>query len=120
MKLLNRAAFAVLPKQPFVDWANSLEQDDEGLNEQLSLAEHREEGTVYLIDEVEEQADFDSALAAHWGTIFENELAAWDEFGDQWPQDRNQQMFDDWFEVQPQVMAIDLAASTLMTASLND
>ena len=118
MKLLNRSAFAVTPKQPFVDWANSLEQDDEGLNQTLSLEEHQREGTVYLIDEVESDTDFDAALAAHWVAIFENELAAWDEMADAWPEPRSQELFNKWFEVKPQVMALDLASQPLMTAVL--
>lgn len=118
MKLLNRSAFAVIPKQPFVNWANSLEQDDEGLNQTLSLEEHQREGTVYLIDEVESDTDFDSALVAHWATIFENELAAWDEMADAWPEPRSQELFAEWFEVKPQVMALDLSVRPLMTAEL--
>lgn len=120
MKLLNRAALAVLPKQPFADWANGLAADEDGLNQTLSLEEHRSEGTVYLIDEVQSEEDFEAALAQHWASIFENELAAWDEFGDDWPKARTQVLFDQWFEVKPQVMALDLAAAPMMMASLEE
>ncbi len=118
MKLLNRSAFAVVPKQPFVDWANALASDEEGLNETLTLAEHQREGTVYLIDEVQSEEDFEHAIAQFWPKMFENELAAWDEMGDAWPEPRTQAMFADWFELKPQVMAIDLLSEPLMTAAL--
>ncbi|MBY4678738.1 hypothetical protein [Marinobacterium arenosum] len=120
MKLLNRSAFAVLPRQPFADWASRLQQDPDGLNQVLSLAEHRQEGTVYLIDEVADEGEFQQALERHWAEIFDNELAAWDEIGDSWPQNRSLQMFLAWFELQPQVLALDLARAPLMTAALED
>lgn len=117
MKLLNRSAFSVLPRQPFADWVSRLPLDDE-FNQVLSLEEHRQEGTVYLIDEVEEEAGFVQALEAHWAAIFENELAAWDEFGDHWPEVRDQALFLSWFELKPQVLALDLSRQPLMTADL--
>jgi len=116
MKLLNRSAFSVLPRQPFVDWVNRLPDDE--LSQPMTLDEHRQEGTVYLVDEFESEDSVDQTLAASWAQIFENELAAWDEFGDSWPADRSQAMFKEWFEVQPQVLALDLSSQPLMTARL--
>lgn len=118
MKLLNRSAFAVVPKQPFVDWANNLEADHEGYNETLSLTDHQREGTVYLVGEVQSDADFQNAIGQFWSKMFENELAAWDEMADAWPDNRTQEMFLAWFELKPQVMTIDLVSEPLMTASL--
>ncbi len=118
MKLLNRSAFSVLPRQPFVDWVSRLPQDDEALNQAMTLDEHRQEGTVYLIDEVEAEDAFLQAIKAHWSAMFENELAAWDEFEDHWPCERDQAMFQTWFELKPQVLALDLSRQPLMTAEL--
>jgi len=117
MKLINRSAFAILPRQPFVDWAN--QQQDE-LNEAMSLEEHRAEGSVYLAQEFQTEADVQSELERHFLSIFENELAAWDEFGDNWPVDRSLAVFLEWFEVQPQVMAVDLLQQPLLLAALED
>lgn len=119
MKLLNRSAFSVLPRQPFVDWANALPDSDE-LNDCLTLEEHRREGTVYLIGEVASESDLEQALAQSWPAIFENELAAWDEMADHWPEPRSFAQFQDWFEVAPQVMVIDLEPAPIMTAMLDE
>ncbi len=118
MKLINRSAFAILPLQPFVDWANR--QTGAEFNQPMSLAEHRAEGTVYLVDEFQDEADIQQALGQQYARVFENELAAWDEFGDNWPQNRTLEMFHAWFEVQPQVMVVDLLSAPLMTASLEE
>ena len=45
MKLVDKAAIVVKPKQPYVDWANSF--DDEGPT--LSLGDARENADVFLV-----------------------------------------------------------------------
>ena len=120
MKLLNRSAFVVLPQQPFVDWTNSLNVDADGLHQQMTLEEHRKEGTVYLINEVNSEADFASALQSDWLKIFQNELSAWDELGDHWPHELSYERFQEWFEVHHQIIAMDLSNQPLMLATLEE
>lgn len=120
MKLLNRSAFVVLPCQPFVDWTNNLNVDADGLHQSLSLEEQRREGTVYLIDEVSSEADFEKALQNSWLTIFQSELSAWDELGDHWPHELTFETFQQWFDVHHQIMALDLSKQPLMLATLED
>ncbi|MFW1677003.1 hypothetical protein ACFVYJ_04385 [Pontibacter sp. JAM-7] len=118
MKLLNRSAFVVLPKQPFVDWTNGLDVDADGLHQHLSLDEQRREGTVYLIDEVVSEHDFAQYLERCWQSIFQNELSAWDELGDLWPPTVDFDIFQQWFDVYPQIMAIDLSEKPMLLAQL--
>lgn len=113
IKLLNRSAIVIRAKQPMADWVARVAPDEE-----TDLATLRMEGTVYLIDEVEEESGFVQALGRSWRAIFENELAAWDEFGDDWPDKRDQMMFEQWFEADPQVLAFDLSAQSLLRAEL--
>ncbi|ANG62539.1 hypothetical protein A8C75_08595 [Marinobacterium aestuarii] len=121
MKLLNRAAFALLPRQPFADWVSALPADTAQASDQdTSLAALRAEGTLYLIDEVFSEEDFAAAQSDHWRKMFENELSAWDEFADHWPGNLSAELFDAWFELQPQLMAIDLSSKPLMLAPLQD
>lgn len=114
IKLLNRSAIVIRPKQPLADWAARVAPDEE-----TDLPTLRMEGTVYLIDEVEEERDFVNALAKGWRAIFENELSAWDEFGDHWPESRSQMMFEQWFEAEPQILTFDLSAQSLLRAELD-
>ena len=120
MKLLNRSAFVVLPKQPFVDWTNGLDLDEPEFQQHLTLEEQRQEGTVYLVDEVESEEDFKKHLTENWQQIFENELSAWDEMADCWPSTLSLEIFHKWFDLYPQVMALDLSRQPLMTADLNE
>ncbi|MBR9883393.1 MAG: hypothetical protein GYB21_06925 [Oceanospirillales bacterium] len=113
MKLLNRSAIVIRPKQPLADWAARVAPEEE-----IDLATLRMEGTVYLIDEVEQESGFVEALGRGWRTIFENELSAWDEFGDDWPAPLSQMMFEQWFEAEPQVLAFDISSEPLLRAEL--
>lgn len=119
MKLLNRSAFSLLPNQPFVDWANSLPVDEDGMNTAMTLLEHRQEGSVYLIEEVDCPEAFEKAVEENWQVMFQNELSAWDEFADDWPEPLTRELFEQWFEWVPQVLAFDLAKRPLMTAALD-
>lgn len=112
IKLLNRSALVVRPRQPFVDWLARL-APEEGLN----LAELRQQGNVYLIDEVAEESDFAAALESGWKLILENEFAAWDETGTLWPAPLEPALLEEWFELEPQIMAFDLSAQPLLRAN---
>ena len=119
MKLLNRSSFSLLAKLPFAQWVASLEgkiSADDGY-ELLSLAQLREAGSVYLIDEVAQESDFDDLMQAGWEKMFKNELAAWDEFEDYWPE-ISAPLFEQWFEVQANVMSFDLSTDPIMTATI--
>ena len=114
MKLLNRSGLSIRPCEPFTDWLS------EFIQEVPPLESLRLEGMLYLIDEVESEDDFDRALDAHWQMIFENELQAWDEFGDHWPSNLTRQQFDTWFDVDLQLMSFDLSDQPLMRAPLSE
>ncbi len=118
MKLINRSALVVSPCQPYADWVNALDPEVSGLQETLSLADHRQEGRVYMIPEQpsDEEAD---PTAMNWQSIFRNELSGWDEFGDHWPQPLTRELFDKWFSVEPQALVFDLAEQPLMVAALD-
>ena len=120
MKLLNRSAITLLARAPFAQWIVSLPLDQELMNKSISLDELRKEGNVYLIDEVDEETDFDELLQNSWEKIFKNELTAWDEFGDNWPDNLSYTLFTQWFECANQIMTFDVSENTLLVASLDN
>ena len=113
MKLINRSSLVIKPKQPFVEWLSST------LSEPApDLHELRQESNSYLFDEADREEDFTEALNRHWQAMFENELAAWDEFGDHWPAERSLELFLSWFEIDHTLMNFDLSDQPLMRANL--
>ncbi len=120
MKLLNRSAITLLARAPFAQWIASLPLDEELKSTVVSLDELRKEGNVYLIDEVDEEADFSGFLQNAWEKIFKNELAAWDEFGDHWPENLSYDLFMQWFEYGHQIMTFDVSEEVLLVAPLDN
>lgn len=102
---LNRTALTVTPKQPYIQWANTL--DDDG--PKLDIDAPHYEPTVYLIDEVTDDAALAGALRRHSPQIFENELANWHLLREDWPQKRDWRTFKDWFEVKVSTIVLDLS-----------
>jgi len=89
--MLNRAVVIVRPKQPYLDWALSL--DDSGL-----VPDPGNEQTVYLIPSYSDDAEAWEILEELYPTIFENELRSWHLDEKAWPQGRDFEMFQRWFD----------------------
>ena len=120
MKLLNRSAITLLARAPFAQWIASLPLEPDAMSAPLSLQELRKEGNVYLIDEVDEEADFNKFLQSSWEIIFKNELTAWDEFSDHWPDNLSYELFLQWFEYGNQIMTFDVSDEVLLVAPLDN
>ena len=94
----------MIPKQPYADWANSL--DDDG--PRFECSEASDELTVFLgpdLDTFEEIAAF---VEKHFDFFFEHWLNGWSLDPGQWPQRRTRRMFHDWFDVRIHTMVEDV------------
>jgi hypothetical protein len=108
---LYRTSLIVARKQPYIDWANSLREDDEtGFPEEL--ARRRD---IYLGPMSENEPSLDKVLADLWPDVFEEALYAWSTNEAQWPPDRTREMFDRWFDVELADSIIDLAPEEPLT-----
>jgi hypothetical protein len=99
--MLPRAALIVRPKQPYLDWAASL--DDSGL-----VPDVHGEMTVYLIPEFADDGEAGEILAEVYGEVFERELFGWHTDEATWPANRTLQLFREWFEIELHSMVEDL------------
>ena len=110
----------MLAKAPFAQWVASLEGKvsvEDGY-ELLTLEQLREAGSVYLIDEVVEEEDFEKLLHTSWQIMLENELSAWDEYADYWPP-LSYELFTQWFDLQANLMSFDLSDAPIMSAKIS-
>ena len=111
MRLVNRAAITVKPKEPYIDWANGL--DDDG--PKIALG-HLPERAVYLVDDVENLVgDVEDIVEWYFAEIFEQELVAWHRVESDWPQNRDLATFMEWFEVEVHSMILDLSQRRFAT-----
>ncbi len=106
--MLNRGVLILRPKQPFIDWAKSL-TDDEGLAPDPSG-----EQTAYLIPDCESEEELADFLDMVHGDLFERELGCWGVDPATWPEERNLTMFHDWFQIEVHTVVEDLVADELV------
>lgn len=109
MEIVNRGLLLVVPKQPYLDWANGLDRHGPEF--------HLEEGmpAAYLIPRFGTLEEVDAFVEDVYGTLFEEELAAWTEDRDVWPESRDLDRFYEWFAVEYTDLVADLGAEPLRT-----
>jgi hypothetical protein len=111
MSFLYRHGLLISRKQPYIDWANSLEEGGAVLSYDVSRA-HR---SLYLVPEADGEPDLNSFIGEFWEDIFENELGAWMIAAETWPQPRTREMFDAWFDVELNDSVFDLTPEEPLT-----
>ena len=104
--MLNRGAVIVRPKQPFLDWAASLDASD-------ILPDRDGEKTVYLVPECEDDFEAVEVLSQVYDIIFEEELFGWHTRESDWPKNRTFAMFRDWFDVEFHSVIVDICDYSL-------
>jgi hypothetical protein len=111
MTFLYRFAITIARKQPYLDWANSLEANGPELTAELADAQR----TIYLVPESSDRPDLERLLDESWEQIFEEELAAWMLDGEVWPKPLTREMFDAWFDSQLTDSVFDLTPDEPLT-----
>ena len=105
--MLNRAVLIVRPKQPYLDWAASL--DDAGV-----LPDPSGEQTAYLIPDCETEEETWDFIEAASGEVFERELFGWSADPERWPENRDFATFQEWFSIEVHTVVEDLVDDELI------
>lgn len=109
MSYLYRSAVTINRKQPYIDWANSF--DDGGPKLTVELGSD----SIYLVPAHVHEQNLEEVLAEWWEDIFEEELSAWMEREQDWPEVRTREMFDTWFDAAITDTVVDLAPEEPLT-----
>jgi hypothetical protein len=106
-EIANRSALLIVPKEPFKEWAKYFNNESIGeLNDRLN------EKHIYLIEFASEE-DFREIIKPYYSEIFEDELMSWNYLKHEWPEERNIDVFLDWFDVTLCVEIIDLESEAI-------
>ncbi len=104
MQRVKRTAISIRPKQPYLDWANSLDEDGVKIGPEFTPEEN-----IYLIaDSVDQPSDLEALLEPYYEAIFKEELGAWHRFEADWPRRWDRATFLTWFEVEVHSLVLDL------------
>jgi hypothetical protein len=113
---LNRTVVLLVPKQPFLDWLNGVDPDDQA----LTAEDLREDNEVFLIPQFSDNADSEKWIEKRWSYLFEHMLMGWIDDEALWPQDRTLEMFRAWFDIEIHTMAWDLSDDPLFVEDWQD
>jgi len=110
MTFLYRFGVTITRRQPYLDWANTID-DGPKLSEELA----RDRRTIYLVPESTNEPDRGRLLGEFWQHIFEEELAMWMEDDSTWPAPLTRELFDAWFEAEVTSAVYDLTPEEPLT-----
>ena len=103
MYAINRSIAIIRPKQPFVDWANQL--PDAELKS--SLDDFKTDCLAILIPDYDTDEEAEGYINEIYEDIFIEELYGWCTEEAWFPQDRTNEMFWEWFEVEVHSIVMD-------------
>ena len=96
MNSINRSAVVIKPKQPFVDWLNSIPDEDID----FTLERISEDNITFLIPLYDDPRDAKNYIRKRFKRIFEWELFGWIVTKELWPKKRTWEMFQEWFSIE--------------------
>lgn len=100
---INRSAIIIKPKQPFVDWHNSLYPDSK--MDEIDI-------DIYLVDD--NINDLEKFLKKKFDMLFTMVLYDWHTNKKEWPQRRNYKMFKQWFRIEMSKTIYDLEKKPIL------
>ncbi len=103
-RTINRTALIVRPRQPYVDWANSM--DDGG--PKANFKKSREEPSICLVKDIDLLGDFAHLIDDYWEWIFQEQLGGWMRDSELWPSELTREMFLKWFDCELSTMIWDM------------
>lgn len=105
LESVNRNAILVKAKKPFYDWINYIDPEFPVVD--------NDEGTVYLIKELDTKDKIERWLKRNYDQLFRNELNDYHTFEQDWPQKRTFRIFKEWFSVEITSMIVDMVDKPL-------
>lgn len=110
MRDINRGLIVIKPKQPYVHWANHVDEHEP----KLPLSKAHEDCEAYLVPVFEDDDEAQRVLKRVYKGIFENELFGWCTDEQTWPKRRGFKTFLEWFDVEFHSVVIDLGKGGIM------
>jgi hypothetical protein len=104
MHFINRNTAIIKPRQPFLDWLESVPDPDLD----VTLEELRQDCTAVLIPEADSEAESRNYIEGIYKEIFEMELNSWYQDRGLWPEEITLAMFRRWFDIEIHSEVVDL------------
>ena len=115
MKFVSRAVLVLRAKEPYVEWANGLQEPGQP---RVTLADARRAGSVFLVPVFHRDAEAREFVERHAPAMFEHELGMWMDDRATWPERRDAATFHAWFDVELHEIVVDLGGDEIVTEEL--
>ena len=112
MSVLNRSVAIIRPKQPYVDWANSIPDEGEETNTAY-LEDLRNDSLVLLLPDLYNGIEAINHIEKIHERIFEYELWNWCPSKKYWPKDKSWEKFHEWFDMEFHTEVIDTTSGPI-------
>lgn len=112
---LNRGSVTLKPKQPVLDWLNSVDRTL-GVRDNMKFDPLDEHGDTFLVPgepKIESRQDAVAWVEKNWKDFFEFELGQWILDDTLWPQKPTLKLFREWFDIEYRSMVWDLGPDPL-------
>jgi len=94
---VDRSLAVIKPKQPFIDWLKAIPNTD---LIDIQIDNLRVDCNSFLLPECQEPEEAVAYIDTIFDSLFEMELAAWEDDTSLWPSDRSLLTFWTWFDVE--------------------
>ncbi len=105
-EIINRAAITIKPRQPFIDWINSVGNEAEVTFDDV-------DAEIYLVPEFENEEEMNQWFVENFDTLFCNQMNGWYMDTDVWIKERTLEMFYIMFDVSYSSMIWDTEADAV-------
>ncbi|MBN2149443.1 MAG: hypothetical protein JW726_18790 [Anaerolineales bacterium] len=112
MKMINRTAVVIKPRQPFLDWINHTPQL--GLTSPVTMEELLDDCDTILLPDTNSREEAEELLEPLKPDLFEMQLEEWLREPGAWPQDRSAATFDHWFALEVHSMVLDFVEEPIL------
>ena len=112
---LNRGSVTLKPKQPVLDWLNSVDRSL-GVKDSMKFDPLDEHGDTFLVPGepmIESRQDAVAWVEKNWKDFFEFELGQWILDDTLWPENPTLKLFREWFDIEYRSMVWDLGSDPL-------
>ncbi len=103
LKIVNRSAILIKPKNPFLLWANQFID----LEKQCSLNQIRQDCIILLIPEVEGRGDTKKYMETNFTYVFKEFIEEYTENEEEWPVIDDVELFNSWFDTEEHSLVLD-------------
>lgn len=112
MKMINRTAVVIKPRQPFLEWINNTPQLN--LSSPVTMEELLEDCDTILLPDTDSLEEAHELLEPLKPDLFSVQLDGWLRDPSAWPQDRSAAVFDQWFALEVHSMVLDLVEEPIL------